>query len=167
MKSINGQIDVVLLNKDSVSSSPVVLPVPPPEDLLQSAKIALSSSAETESSVSLGHASAKTERGPRSKQTATEDMQSSSTKKTEPKRTDKSRCEYFTQLLNCAFCVIPLKGENNLSILCWTWRLCLLIQSLHRVWCYFETTRALKLSLFSTVFLLLKKSKYFLLTWQL
>lgn len=96
MKSINGQIDVVLLNKDSVGSSPVVLPVPPPEDLLRSAKIALSTSAEMESSISLGQASANTKHGPRSKQTTTEDMQSSSPKNTEPNRTDTSRCEYFS-----------------------------------------------------------------------
>ncbi|XP_060784425.1 transcription factor E2F4 [Neoarius graeffei] len=36
LKSSSGPIDVLLVNKDPASSSPVVLPVPPPEDLLQS-----------------------------------------------------------------------------------------------------------------------------------
>ncbi|KAG8001514.1 Transcription factor E2F5 [Nibea albiflora] len=48
MKSINGPIDVVLLNKHSDGSVPVVLPVPPPEDILQSAKSAMFTSDETD-----------------------------------------------------------------------------------------------------------------------
>ncbi|XP_028305509.1 transcription factor E2F4 [Gouania willdenowi] len=36
LKSSSGAIDVLLVNKDSSSASPVVLPVPPPEDILQS-----------------------------------------------------------------------------------------------------------------------------------
>ncbi|XP_026527808.1 transcription factor E2F4 isoform X1 [Notechis scutatus] len=35
LKSSNGSIDVLLVNKDAWSSPPVVLPVPPPEDLIQ------------------------------------------------------------------------------------------------------------------------------------
>uniref|UniRef100_A0A8C0G7X4 E2F transcription factor 4 n=1 Tax=Chelonoidis abingdonii TaxID=106734 RepID=A0A8C0G7X4_CHEAB len=35
LKSTSGPIDVLLVNKDVLSSSPVVLPVPPPEDLIQ------------------------------------------------------------------------------------------------------------------------------------
>ncbi|KAM9510343.1 LOW QUALITY PROTEIN: transcription factor E2F4-like [Guaruba guarouba] len=35
LKSTNGPIDVLLVNKDTWSSPPVVLPVPPPEDLIQ------------------------------------------------------------------------------------------------------------------------------------
>uniref|UniRef100_A0AAX7T107 E2F/DP family winged-helix DNA-binding domain-containing protein n=1 Tax=Astatotilapia calliptera TaxID=8154 RepID=A0AAX7T107_ASTCA len=42
LKSARGPIDVVLLNKCSVSSAPVVLPVPPAEEILQSASLALS-----------------------------------------------------------------------------------------------------------------------------
>ncbi|KAM9469992.1 transcription factor E2F4 isoform 1-T1 [Clarias gariepinus] len=36
LKSSSGPIDVLLVNKDPASASPVVLPVPPPEDMLQS-----------------------------------------------------------------------------------------------------------------------------------
>ncbi|XP_030914300.1 transcription factor E2F4 isoform X2 [Geospiza fortis] len=35
LKSTSGPIDVLLVNKDTWSSPPVVLPVPPPEDLIQ------------------------------------------------------------------------------------------------------------------------------------
>ncbi|NXF94803.1 E2F4 factor, partial [Eubucco bourcierii] len=35
LKSTTGPIDVLLVNKDAWSSPPVVLPVPPPEDLIQ------------------------------------------------------------------------------------------------------------------------------------
>uniref|UniRef100_A0A8C3SMF3 E2F transcription factor 4 n=1 Tax=Chelydra serpentina TaxID=8475 RepID=A0A8C3SMF3_CHESE len=35
LKSTSGPIDVLLVNKDALSSPPVVLPVPPPEDLIQ------------------------------------------------------------------------------------------------------------------------------------
>ncbi|XP_074523194.1 transcription factor E2F5-like [Halichoeres trimaculatus] len=38
LKSINGPISVVVLNKSSESCDPLVLPVPPPEDVLQKAK---------------------------------------------------------------------------------------------------------------------------------
>nr|XP_057943843.1 transcription factor E2F4 [Doryrhamphus excisus] len=36
LKSSSGPIEVLLVNKDSSSASPVVLPVPPPDDVLQS-----------------------------------------------------------------------------------------------------------------------------------
>uniref|UniRef100_A0A3Q1GB13 E2F transcription factor 4 n=1 Tax=Acanthochromis polyacanthus TaxID=80966 RepID=A0A3Q1GB13_9TELE len=49
LKSVKGPIDVVLLNKHSVSSAPVVLPVPPPEEILQRAQLAMSASNEKES----------------------------------------------------------------------------------------------------------------------
>ncbi|CAJ1049140.1 transcription factor E2F5-like [Xyrichtys novacula] len=42
LKSINGPIDVVILNKSSASSVPLVLPVPPPEEILQRAKSLMS-----------------------------------------------------------------------------------------------------------------------------
>ena len=35
LKSSSGPIEVLLVNKDPSSTSPVVLPVPPPEDVLQ------------------------------------------------------------------------------------------------------------------------------------
>ncbi|XP_060923624.1 transcription factor E2F4-like [Limanda limanda] len=50
LKSISGPIDVLLLSKLSAGSAPVVLPVPPPEDILRNAKLAMSSSHVTESS---------------------------------------------------------------------------------------------------------------------
>ncbi|TDH17126.1 hypothetical protein EPR50_G00005080 [Perca flavescens] len=74
LKSINGPIDVVLLNKLSVSSVPVVLPVPPPEELLRNAKPAMYTSVETESSIAPCQASANTKPGPKSRRTDTEDM---------------------------------------------------------------------------------------------
>ncbi|CAB1425750.1 unnamed protein product [Pleuronectes platessa] len=49
LKSISGPIDVLLLSKRSAGSAPVVLPVPPPEDILRNAKLAMSSSHVTES----------------------------------------------------------------------------------------------------------------------
>lgn len=52
LKSARGPIDVVLLNKCSVSSAPVVLPVPPAEEILQSASLALSAWREENSKVS-------------------------------------------------------------------------------------------------------------------
>lgn len=36
LKSTTGSIDVLLVNKDTATSPPVVVPVPPPEDLIQS-----------------------------------------------------------------------------------------------------------------------------------
>ncbi|XP_039650949.1 transcription factor E2F4-like isoform X1 [Perca fluviatilis] len=74
LKSINGPIDVVLLNKLSVSSVPVVLPVPPPEELLRNAKPAMYTSVETESSIAPCQASANTKPGTKSRRTDTEDM---------------------------------------------------------------------------------------------
>nr|XP_028595546.1 transcription factor E2F4 [Podarcis muralis] len=42
LKSTSGPIDVLLVNKDAWSSPPVVLPVPPPEDLIQCQPVTLS-----------------------------------------------------------------------------------------------------------------------------
>ncbi|KAM3625771.1 uncharacterized protein V6R79_017369 [Siganus canaliculatus] len=53
LKSVNGPVDVVLLNKKSFNSAPFVLPVPPPEDILQRAKLAMSSSCGAESNHTL------------------------------------------------------------------------------------------------------------------
>lgn len=52
LKSVRGPVDVVLLNKSSVSSDPVVLPVPPSEEILHSASLALSAWQEENSKVS-------------------------------------------------------------------------------------------------------------------
>ncbi|XP_062856836.1 transcription factor E2F4 [Trichomycterus rosablanca] len=47
LKSSSGPIDVLLVNKDPSSSSPVVLPVPPPEDMLQSLPASASNASTT------------------------------------------------------------------------------------------------------------------------
>ncbi|XP_035483288.1 transcription factor E2F4 isoform X2 [Scophthalmus maximus] len=75
LKSIRGPIDVLLLNKHSASSVPVALPVPPPEDLLQNAKLAMSTSVATESSTTPCQASADAKHLNTSRQTSTEDTQ--------------------------------------------------------------------------------------------
>lgn len=95
LKSISGPIDVVLLNKHSVSSDPVVLPVPPPEEILQNAKLAMSSSYETESSAAQCPASADTTSSSKSKWTSIDDVKPSFLK-TEPHRAGASKCEYFS-----------------------------------------------------------------------
>ncbi|XP_029932168.1 transcription factor E2F4-like [Myripristis murdjan] len=60
LKSTNGPIDVLLINRDPVSSAPVVLPVPPPEEILQSARSAASSAKQTEHSATANVASVNT-----------------------------------------------------------------------------------------------------------
>ncbi|XP_041792489.1 transcription factor E2F4-like [Chelmon rostratus] len=93
LKSINGPIDVLLLNKHSASTAAVVLPVPPPEDILRSARSAMSTSNETESSTAPCQASADTKHSTISRRTTMEDMQrlqSLSTINVEPNRTDTS-----------------------------------------------------------------------------
>lgn len=45
--SAAGPIDVLLINKDPVNATPVVLPVPPPEEMLQNAKSAAASADTT------------------------------------------------------------------------------------------------------------------------
>uniref|UniRef100_A0A4W5M5L9 E2F transcription factor 4 n=1 Tax=Hucho hucho TaxID=62062 RepID=A0A4W5M5L9_9TELE len=47
LKSAAGPIDVLLINKDPVNSTPVVLPVPPLEEMLQNAKSAAASADTT------------------------------------------------------------------------------------------------------------------------
>ncbi|XP_064848752.1 transcription factor E2F4-like [Oncorhynchus masou masou] len=47
LKSAAGPIDVLLINKDPVNSTPVVLPVPPPEEMLQNTKSAAASADTT------------------------------------------------------------------------------------------------------------------------
>lgn len=99
MKSINGPIDVVLLNKHSDSSVPVVLPVPPPEDILRSAKSAMFTSDKTDCSMTPCQASDNTKHSTKSTQMAMEDMQnlqSLSFINGKSNRTDVSGCEYFS-----------------------------------------------------------------------
>ncbi|KAF7659077.1 hypothetical protein LDENG_00003540 [Lucifuga dentata] len=75
LKSINGPIDVVLLNKTSVSSVPFVLPVPPPEEILRKTKSATSLSDEQESAVALSQASAYSKHSRKHRWTALLDTQ--------------------------------------------------------------------------------------------
>lgn len=99
LKSSSGPIDVVLLNKRSVSSVPVVLPVPPPEEMLRNAKLAMSASDETESSAALCQASANTTNSTKSRQASMEDIQPLHAWpliKTEPHKAGASKCEYFS-----------------------------------------------------------------------
>ncbi|XP_029987144.1 transcription factor E2F5-like [Sphaeramia orbicularis] len=79
MKSINGPIDIVLLNKCSDSSAPLVLPVPPPEEILQRAMIAtlVANSAETETSTTPCLPSVNTVHGTKSEPTTLRSLQSS------------------------------------------------------------------------------------------
>ncbi|XP_022595323.1 transcription factor E2F4-like [Seriola dumerili] len=89
LKSVGGPIDVLLLNKNSASSVPVVLPVPPPEEILQNAKLAMSTSDATGSSTAPYQASAVTKHCTKSRQMAMEDVQPShapSFVNAEPKR---------------------------------------------------------------------------------
>ncbi|XP_069549478.1 transcription factor E2F5-like [Brachyistius frenatus] len=93
LKSTKGPIDVILLNKHSASSVPVVLPVPPPEEMLQRAKSAMSSSDEKQSSNGPSQASANTKHNTKSKWAAMKDTQplhASSFIKPQPNRTDES-----------------------------------------------------------------------------
>ncbi|XP_067446706.1 transcription factor E2F5-like [Thunnus thynnus] len=93
LKSINGPVDVILLNKHSTSSAPVVLPVPPPEEILRDAKLAMSTTDETESNSAPCQPAAYGKRNTKSRQTALEDkqaLQSSSLMNAAPNRTDTS-----------------------------------------------------------------------------
>ncbi|XP_062328127.1 transcription factor E2F4-like isoform X1 [Osmerus eperlanus] len=47
LKSTAGPIDVLLINKDPVNPAPTVVPVPPPEDMLQNAQAAVASAGAT------------------------------------------------------------------------------------------------------------------------
>uniref|UniRef100_A0ACB8EAZ2 Transcription factor e2f4 n=1 Tax=Sphaerodactylus townsendi TaxID=933632 RepID=A0ACB8EAZ2_9SAUR len=54
LKSTSGPIDVLLVNKDVWSSPPVVLPVPPPEDLIQCQSVTSSKPHSQEASLPSG-----------------------------------------------------------------------------------------------------------------
>ncbi|KAJ4946926.1 hypothetical protein JOQ06_008969 [Pogonophryne albipinna] len=98
LKSINGPIEVVLLNKLSVSSAPVVLPVPPPEDILQRAKSVMSTSGDTGSSIKPRQASANNKLS----RAATEKIRhlmSSSCLNTQPNRTGASQLQDLSKEL--------------------------------------------------------------------
>lgn len=115
LKSVKGPIDVVLLNKNTVSSAPVVLPVPPPEEILKRAQLAMSASNEKESRTEPRLASANTKHFTESKRTAAEDMKprQSSCINVEPNRTDEPR--YLSKQLQEL--VDPLKEKMTTEIL--------------------------------------------------
>ncbi|KAK9542701.1 hypothetical protein VZT92_000540 [Zoarces viviparus] len=118
LKSINGPIDVVLLNKLSVSSVPVVLPVPPPAELLRSAKSAMFTSDETKGSVAPCQASANIKRGTKSRRTFIEDMlhlQPSSRSNAEPNRTASSELRDLSKELQDL--LRPTKAIMNADLL--------------------------------------------------
>lgn len=50
LKSSAGPIEVLLVNKDPSSSSPVVLPVPPPDDMIQSLSIPATATSASDTS---------------------------------------------------------------------------------------------------------------------
>ncbi|XP_040056524.1 transcription factor E2F5 [Gasterosteus aculeatus] len=109
LKSINGPIDVVLLNKLTVDSVPVVLPVPPSKELLRKAKSAVATSDETESSI---------KRAAKSRRTVMEDMlhlQSSSRSNTAPNRTDASELRDLSKELQDL--LRPTKAIMNAELL--------------------------------------------------
>ncbi|XP_041727422.1 transcription factor E2F4 [Coregonus clupeaformis] len=60
LKSTSGPIDVMLINKDPVNSTPMVLPVPPPEEMLQNAKSAAASADTTTATNTPTHTFVKT-----------------------------------------------------------------------------------------------------------
>nr|XP_020463651.1 transcription factor E2F4-like isoform X1 [Monopterus albus]XP_020463656.1 transcription factor E2F4-like isoform X1 [Monopterus albus]XP_020463666.1 transcription factor E2F4-like isoform X1 [Monopterus albus]XP_020463675.1 transcription factor E2F4-like isoform X1 [Monopterus albus]XP_020463695.1 transcription factor E2F4-like isoform X1 [Monopterus albus] len=94
LKSISGPIEVILLNKRSVSSVPVVLPVPPPEEVLRNAKLAMSTSDETGGSAAHCQTSTNTKHSATWRQKVMDDMQSlhaSSYINTEPNRAAASK----------------------------------------------------------------------------
>ncbi|XP_061600058.1 transcription factor E2F5-like isoform X2 [Cololabis saira] len=113
LKSVRGPIDVVFLNKCSVSSVPVVLPVPPPKEILQRARLAMLTSEEKENSSRPSQDSASSKHGGKSKMMAVEDMQplhASSLINTEPNRTDDAEFRDLSkELLDPTD---PLKGMN-------------------------------------------------------
>lgn len=94
LKSINGPIDVLLLNKRSVSSPLLVLPVPPPEDILQNARVDASDDAEKDITP-LCPALVYPSQSSRFTQPAMKDIWTSHFGTAEPNGTRASGCEYF------------------------------------------------------------------------
>lgn len=100
LKSVNGPIDVVLLNKCSVTSSPIVLPVPPPDDFLQKAKLAMPTTDKTDSCIPPCHTSAKANYKTRLGLRVMEEIKSLSFQNAETNRADGSKCEYLHKFGN-------------------------------------------------------------------
>lgn len=124
LKSINGPISVIILNKSSESCVPLVLPVPPPADVLQKAKLLISD--EPGSSVSPFQAPDKEQPNPKPRWPAKEDFRHlllSSFLNSEPQvnflskelenllhsNKEKMRANIFTELKNSEAFAPPLR----------------------------------------------------------
>ncbi|TWW68114.1 Transcription factor E2F4, partial [Takifugu flavidus] len=92
LKSINGPIDVLLLSKRSVSAPPLVLPVPPPQDILRNNRVDVLD--DMESDLPPCQASVYPNPSSRFERPAMKDIWSSCFIKAEPNRTPASGCEY-------------------------------------------------------------------------
>ncbi|KAK5614202.1 hypothetical protein CRENBAI_007861 [Crenichthys baileyi] len=102
LKSIRGPIDVVLLNKRTVNSAPVVLPVPPPEEILQCAKSAMSVSENKENNDRLYEGSALITKSTKSDWEAEQDvqpLQEPSFLNANPNKTDEFACQNISKEL--------------------------------------------------------------------
>ncbi|XP_041842685.1 transcription factor E2F4-like isoform X2 [Melanotaenia boesemani] len=118
LKSTRGPIDVVLLNKCSVSSSPVVLPVPPPEEILQCAKSAMSTSDDKDGSTGSCKASGNSTHGTKSEWLSAEDIQPlhvTSFVDAEPSRTDE--CAYHDFSRELQDLIDPSKEGNSANLI--------------------------------------------------
>lgn len=115
LKSINGPIDVLLLSKCTVSSSTVVLPVPPPEDILRSAELARSASGPAEESIYPCQDSCSAKRSNVLAHKVMDEMRSLSCSKAEPNRTDPSECKYFS-LCNSIHQQLQKGAESDASL---------------------------------------------------
>ncbi|XP_056135024.1 transcription factor E2F4-like [Lampris incognitus] len=99
LKSTNGPIDILLINKGPVNSVPMVIPVPPPKELLQSTRFAASSACGTGDTSSSGWAVANAnqaadELGTNYRQRTSRDTQPPeiTSNIADPHRTDTSEC---------------------------------------------------------------------------
>ncbi|XP_029945688.1 transcription factor E2F4-like [Salarias fasciatus] len=102
LKSVRGPIDVVFMNKACSGSVPVILPVPPPEEILQRAKLALLALEEKDSSSGPCHTSADATQSCKSEWTATKDRQlqhQSPLRSAEPNRTAQSALQDISKEL--------------------------------------------------------------------
>lgn len=92
LKSINGPMDVLLLNKRSVSSPPLVLSIPPPEDIFQNSRLVTSDDPDSDNPP----CQPLVYPNPRSRfrNPAMKDLWSSYLIKAEPERPHGSGCEY-------------------------------------------------------------------------
>lgn len=92
LKSINGPMDAVLINKCAATSTTVVLPFPPPEDCGQSVKLEMPDEGRGHSSQAPGGA----KRGNMLARRVIEEMRSLSSAAAQPNRTDAAECEVFS-----------------------------------------------------------------------